>query len=284
MVYLRSRFYNVYLNQFIQPDTIVPDPRTPADWNRYAYVRNNPINYVDPSGKTRVKPYDYSELNQCINSSQLQGVESSVKSDVCRMIPELETAGFYADTADEKHITNGYRTPKLAHILSTAYHIIHGLVSVNDLQKNPIDLDGTTWYKDEWKYLVQDCFGINIAWDWLRDRRIKQNASAQVPPEYYNSSFSVGGIQSPAFALEGYESSDPFRLPNSSSPTISKHALGLAVDIGEIGKPVGDVKNVMWNSEIDDIARKHNLTRPYHDLFIAYANFTVDEWWHFERQ
>jgi RHS repeat-associated protein len=50
MVYLRSRYYNVYLNQFIQPDTIVPDPRTPADWNRYAYTRNNPVNYVDPSG------------------------------------------------------------------------------------------------------------------------------------------------------------------------------------------------------------------------------------------
>jgi len=37
MVYLRARYYSPYLNQFIQPDTIVPDPRTPADWNRYAY-------------------------------------------------------------------------------------------------------------------------------------------------------------------------------------------------------------------------------------------------------
>lgn len=39
-----------YLNQWIQPDPIVPDPFTPADWNRYAYVRNNPVNYTDPSG------------------------------------------------------------------------------------------------------------------------------------------------------------------------------------------------------------------------------------------
>ena len=50
LTYLRARYYNAYLNQFIQPDTIVPDPRIPADWNRYAYVRNNPINHTDPSG------------------------------------------------------------------------------------------------------------------------------------------------------------------------------------------------------------------------------------------
>jgi RHS repeat-associated protein len=57
MVYLRSRYYNVYLNQFIQPDTIVPDPRTPADWNRYAYTRNNPINFTDPSGQICMDPW-----------------------------------------------------------------------------------------------------------------------------------------------------------------------------------------------------------------------------------
>jgi RHS repeat-associated protein len=50
LIYLRARYYNPYLNQFIQPDTIVPDPRTPADWNKYTYVRNNPINYTDPTG------------------------------------------------------------------------------------------------------------------------------------------------------------------------------------------------------------------------------------------
>jgi hypothetical protein len=195
------------------------------------------------------------------------------------MIPELERAGFYADMPDEEHITSGYRDPELAHRLSTAYHIIHDLISINDLQKNPVDLDGTTWYRDEWKYLFPDCPDINIVIDWLRDRRIKQNASAQVPPEYYNSSFSVGGIQSPAYALEGYESSDPYRLPNSSSPTISKHTLGVAVDIG-----VGLINpNLKWTQEIDDIARKYNLIRPYRQFKIDYANVEIDEWWHFER-
>lgn len=33
-----------------QPDTIVPDPYNSQDYDRYAYVRNNPLRYTDPSG------------------------------------------------------------------------------------------------------------------------------------------------------------------------------------------------------------------------------------------
>ena len=39
-----------YINHFTQPDTIIPNPYNPQDWNRYAYARNNPLKYTDPSG------------------------------------------------------------------------------------------------------------------------------------------------------------------------------------------------------------------------------------------
>ncbi|MCP4597138.1 MAG: hypothetical protein GY843_11720 [Neptuniibacter sp.] len=45
-----ARFYHPYLNRFISADTIVPDPGNPQSFNRYAYVNNRPLNYVDPSG------------------------------------------------------------------------------------------------------------------------------------------------------------------------------------------------------------------------------------------
>ena len=45
-----ARFYDPYLNRFISPDTIVPDPANPQSFNRYSYVLNNPLRYVDPSG------------------------------------------------------------------------------------------------------------------------------------------------------------------------------------------------------------------------------------------
>jgi RHS repeat-associated protein len=71
LVYLRARWYAPYLNQFIQPDTIIPDPYNTLDWNRYAYARSNPLKYVDPTGHIPGPPpfcpfgctiWDYSDV------------------------------------------------------------------------------------------------------------------------------------------------------------------------------------------------------------------------------
>ncbi len=45
-----ARRYDPYINRWIQPDTIVPDPANPQSLNRYSYVYNNPLRYVDPTG------------------------------------------------------------------------------------------------------------------------------------------------------------------------------------------------------------------------------------------
>ena len=50
LYYYKSRFYNPILGRFIQPDTVVPDAKNLQAYNRYTYVNNNPLKYVDPSG------------------------------------------------------------------------------------------------------------------------------------------------------------------------------------------------------------------------------------------
>jgi len=50
LMYYNARWYDPYLNRWAQPDTIIPDPGNPQDWDRYSYVRNNPLKYTDPSG------------------------------------------------------------------------------------------------------------------------------------------------------------------------------------------------------------------------------------------
>jgi len=45
-----ARLYDPDLGRFMTPDSIVPDPLNPQSLNRYAYVQNNPINLIDPTG------------------------------------------------------------------------------------------------------------------------------------------------------------------------------------------------------------------------------------------
>jgi RHS repeat-associated protein len=48
--YYEARYYNPQFRHFTQADTVVPDIYYPQDLNRYAYVKNNPVKLVDPSG------------------------------------------------------------------------------------------------------------------------------------------------------------------------------------------------------------------------------------------
>jgi RHS repeat-associated protein len=45
-----ARWHAPSLGRFVQADTLVPDPFDPQSLNRYSYVLNNPLKYVDPSG------------------------------------------------------------------------------------------------------------------------------------------------------------------------------------------------------------------------------------------
>jgi RHS repeat-associated protein len=48
--YYRARWYDSGLGRFVQADTLTSNPYEPGSLDRYAYVANNPLLYVDPSG------------------------------------------------------------------------------------------------------------------------------------------------------------------------------------------------------------------------------------------
>jgi RHS repeat-associated protein len=48
------RLYDPTLGQFLQADSIIPDVGDPQALNPYAYARNNPIHFTDPSGHSFV--------------------------------------------------------------------------------------------------------------------------------------------------------------------------------------------------------------------------------------
>lgn len=47
---MNARYYVPNTNRWLSPDSIVPNPANPQSFNRYSYVRNNPVNFNDPSG------------------------------------------------------------------------------------------------------------------------------------------------------------------------------------------------------------------------------------------
>ncbi len=50
LYYYNARYYDPALCRFVQADTVVSSPYDPQDLNRYAYARNNPLRYTDPTG------------------------------------------------------------------------------------------------------------------------------------------------------------------------------------------------------------------------------------------
>ncbi|MBI3650565.1 MAG: RHS repeat protein [Acidobacteria bacterium] len=59
LLYLRSRFYDPQLGRFLSPDSQPGVPTEPESFNQYAYVNNDPINLLDPTGMQGWPPPPY---------------------------------------------------------------------------------------------------------------------------------------------------------------------------------------------------------------------------------
>ncbi len=51
LINMNGRVYDPYTALFLSPDPYIQAPDFTQNYNRYAYVLNNPLRYTDPSGK-----------------------------------------------------------------------------------------------------------------------------------------------------------------------------------------------------------------------------------------
>lgn len=55
---MEARYYDAAIGRFISQDpsflTVTSDLTNPQDWNSYSYVRNNPLNGIDPDGRLTI--------------------------------------------------------------------------------------------------------------------------------------------------------------------------------------------------------------------------------------
>ncbi|WP_028875727.1 FG-GAP-like repeat-containing protein [Teredinibacter turnerae] len=68
LIHMNGRVYDAELGRFIQADPIIQSSGDLQSYNRYAYVRNNPLNLVDPSG--------FNWVSKAYNSARSFGVKA----------------------------------------------------------------------------------------------------------------------------------------------------------------------------------------------------------------
>ncbi|WP_460220181.1 RHS repeat-associated core domain-containing protein [Psychroserpens sp. MEBiC05023] len=56
LIHMNGRLYDPKLKRFLSPDNYIQDISNTQNFNRYGYVLNNPLMYVDPSGETTETP------------------------------------------------------------------------------------------------------------------------------------------------------------------------------------------------------------------------------------
>ncbi len=82
LLFFNARWVDPELGRFISADTIIPEPGNPGDWDRYAFVLNNPVNKVDPSGHFSISDwlnpltYDVLSVGVKIDAKIIGGVEA----------------------------------------------------------------------------------------------------------------------------------------------------------------------------------------------------------------
>ena len=71
LMFYQARYYDPVTARFISADTVVPSLLNPQDLNRFSYVRNNPLNYTDPTGNVPLGPVI--DGGTCYNSGDSGG-------------------------------------------------------------------------------------------------------------------------------------------------------------------------------------------------------------------
>ncbi|MDA8163109.1 MAG: RHS repeat-associated core domain-containing protein [Desulfobacteraceae bacterium] len=98
LYYYNARYYDPALSRFISADIFVQSPYDPQSLNRYSYVDNNPILYIDPTGRFTWKHpfrHPFSGIGHVFNTRTL--IEIAITAVAFYAAGEIIAAGNVLD-------------------------------------------------------------------------------------------------------------------------------------------------------------------------------------------
>ena len=113
LIYLRARFYAPEMNRFSQKDILRGSAFAPQSLNRYLYVQNDPVNFIDPSGQTLKSAWNM--------------VKTSVSNTVSKIISNPKAAVAKLASTAVKAVTNPVGTAVSA--VKSAYTAVKTVVN-----------------------------------------------------------------------------------------------------------------------------------------------------------
>lgn len=116
LYYFDARYNSPEFRHFTQADLAEPDFADPQDLNRYSYVGNNPLSYVDPDGFKKKKDKHKKDGK---GDSQKPGTGHKFPEGWCtwyvaqkRYVPWDGNAGTWLGKAEENHFKTGNKPKK----------------------------------------------------------------------------------------------------------------------------------------------------------------------------
>ena len=107
VINMNARIYDPAIARFTSPDTVVPDTTVPMAHNRYIYVYNNPIKYVDPDGHCPICAFIIGAIIFTIGATSDNSVIHSVGTIVGSLMMMYGAGVFNVSSAGISMSTNG---------------------------------------------------------------------------------------------------------------------------------------------------------------------------------
>ena len=148
--YMKARYSTATLARFQSVDPIRGKPASPQSWNRFAYVRNNPMHFVDPTGMQEQPPVLPIEGEQ-----QLEDDAETLQAHSRAMLDEA---------TDSRGSQSGY-TPAPPELIGTRDYYIFRYENAPESYRNAT---GPEYYRD---------FGLRKFDDF---QRLREGASPEL--------------------------------------------------------------------------------------------------------